>query len=220
MKNFARKISKDKKGFSLTEVLIGMMILTIAIVSATNLLVSLVRTNRINVNTLQAHYLAQEGIEAIRNIRDSNWLLNLDFRGDGNVYPKLTEGTTYAVSLSSSGWANSKKNSVNTQTELAGYAGWDIEPVSSSDSFDQRFALVIDEQQLGSHFYSNGPASEATFFRHVEILPACEDEEAQAEPERCEESIMIRSVVSWRDGGDEKDVTLETILTNWKGGAV
>ena len=76
---------RKTSGFSLTEVMIGIMILTVAIVSASNLLVSLVKTNRLNVQTLQAYYLAQEGLEAVRNIRDTNWLHNLDFKGKGGV---------------------------------------------------------------------------------------------------------------------------------------
>ncbi len=68
------KMASSKKGFTLTEVMIAMSILTVAIVSATNLLISLMNSNRVNVTTLQAYFLAQEGLEIARNIRDTNWL--------------------------------------------------------------------------------------------------------------------------------------------------
>ena len=70
------KVFKNQKGFTLTEVMIGMMILTVAIVSATQLLIGIMNSNKAIIHNLQAYYLAQEGIEAVRNIRDTNWLHN------------------------------------------------------------------------------------------------------------------------------------------------
>ena len=79
------KLRTNRKGFTLTEVMIGIAILTIAIVSASSLLVGLVNGNKVNLSTLQAYYLAQEGIEGVRNIRDSNWLHNLDWLGEDSI---------------------------------------------------------------------------------------------------------------------------------------
>ena len=75
MFKFLKKI-KRSDGFTLTEVMIGMSILTVAIVSSTNLVMGLMQANSNNVKTLQAYYLAQEGIELVRNVRDTNWLHN------------------------------------------------------------------------------------------------------------------------------------------------
>ena len=61
------------------------MILTVAIVAATNLLSGMANTNRNNITTLQAYYYAVEGLEAVRNIRDSNWLHNQDWLSAGSV---------------------------------------------------------------------------------------------------------------------------------------
>lgn len=71
-----------KKGFSLIEVMVAMAVIVLVVFSATQLLVSIIRSNTSNINTLVAYGLAQEGLEAVRNIRDSDWLLGATFQGD------------------------------------------------------------------------------------------------------------------------------------------
>lgn len=58
-----------------------MLVMVLVVYSATTLLISSIRGNVSNVNTMIAYGLAQEGIEAARNIRDSNWLLGAAFSG-------------------------------------------------------------------------------------------------------------------------------------------
>jgi len=63
-----------KRGFTLLEVILAIFVLTIAVsgafalISQTFVLASLVQSKLI------ASYLAQEGIEIVKNIRDTNWL--------------------------------------------------------------------------------------------------------------------------------------------------
>lgn len=70
-----------KKGFSLPEVMVAMVVIVMVVYAATTLLVSSMRSNVSNVNTMIAYGLAQEGLEAVRNIRDSDWLLGANFNG-------------------------------------------------------------------------------------------------------------------------------------------
>lgn len=69
-------------GFTLTETLVAVLVLTMAIVTATNFIVSMIKSNVMNSNTLQAYYYTQEGIEAFRNMRDTNFMNNVDFCGN------------------------------------------------------------------------------------------------------------------------------------------
>jgi type II secretory pathway pseudopilin PulG len=73
--------TKNKKSFTLPEVLVSIAVIAMVVIAATNLLVASMRAGSVNVNTLVAYGLAQEGIEAVRNIRDSNWLLGANFQG-------------------------------------------------------------------------------------------------------------------------------------------
>jgi len=63
-----------KKGFTIIEVLVAVVILTMGAGGAFVLLSRTVSfTSAVN-GRLVASYLAQEGIEIVRNIRDTNWL--------------------------------------------------------------------------------------------------------------------------------------------------
>lgn len=193
----------NKGGFTLTEVMIGIMILTIAIISASNLLVGLVRTNKLNTQTLQAYYFAQEGIELVRNIRDTNWLLNVGFsdEGIGKGDFILDKGETYAINLNEGGWANSKDFSVIDEGGLNVYKPWDIRAGNLNDKYNDVFKLDFisgsEEENVVSPFY-----------RRIEISGDEKD------------FVLVRSIVSWKDGKNDREVSLETILSNWKGGAL
>jgi len=90
---------RDNKGFSLMEVMIGMSILTIAIVAATSILIALINSNKNITRTLQAYHLAQEGLEIVRNIRDTNWLNNLEYLGgnNNNIFGNINLGESYVA---------------------------------------------------------------------------------------------------------------------------
>lgn len=67
-------LSKNRRGFTLIEVVMATFILTVGVLGSFSL-VQRITTVTLSVSSqLEALYLAQEGIENIRNIRDSNWL--------------------------------------------------------------------------------------------------------------------------------------------------
>jgi len=63
-----------KKGFTLLEVMIAISILTVGIGGSYILISQTLIMASESQNRLIASYLAQEGIELVKNIRDSNWL--------------------------------------------------------------------------------------------------------------------------------------------------
>ena len=66
-------------GFTIIEALVAIFVLTVGIVGCMTLANQVLRTSEISKDRLIAVNLAQEGIEVIRNIRDTNWLV-----GTGN----------------------------------------------------------------------------------------------------------------------------------------
>ena len=62
------------KGFTLAEVIVAIFILTVGIIGVSALITSTISSAIHSSNKLVAAYLAQEGIEIIRNIRDTNWI--------------------------------------------------------------------------------------------------------------------------------------------------
>jgi len=203
--NLLNKIRKSEKGFTLTEVMIGMMILTIAIVAASNLLVSLVRTNRINTETLQAYYLSQEGIEAVRNIRDTNWMHNFHI-GQVGIYPEFEKGKIYYLN-DTVVWLGDSQMDAGMNYLIAN-SPWRLNVKNAP--WDNEVFKILD-------FVND------KFYRQIEILEKPECEEAigdEYEDLNCSSFFKIRSIVSWRDGSKKREVILETVLSDWKGGAL
>lgn len=64
------------KGFSLLEVLVAIFIISIGITGAVSLVNYSISSVAVGKSQIIASNLAQEGIEIVRSIRDSNWLEN------------------------------------------------------------------------------------------------------------------------------------------------
>lgn len=63
-----------QKGFTLIEVIAAMFVITVGVVGALIAIQQTMFYTQTSVSRLTATYLAQEGIEIVRNIRDGNWL--------------------------------------------------------------------------------------------------------------------------------------------------
>jgi len=67
-------VKMTKKAFTLLEVLVAIFIITVGIMGSLSLVSQTIYSANISSKRLIATYLAQEGIEIVRNIRDTNWL--------------------------------------------------------------------------------------------------------------------------------------------------
>jgi len=205
MKNLFTKIS-GKRGFTLTEVLIGISILTVAIVSATNLLITIVQSNKNNVKTLQAYYYAQEGIEAFRNIRDTNWLHNQDWL-DGGVNRDIW-GSGFVKSSDPL-----KGNMYEIQSNSDVFTGVVVLDGSPVNSVGMKNYAPWQVNVLGSE--SEAVVNENGLKRIIYVYPySCDKVQVD-----CSDYVRVVSKVLWVDGS-EKQVSLNEIFTNWKGGVL
>ncbi len=78
-----------QKGFTLLEVLFSLFLLTAAMVGAASLLLRITSFLPVSKGQLQASYLAQEGVEIVRNMRDAN-IIKINKTGAGNWNDGLT----------------------------------------------------------------------------------------------------------------------------------
>lgn len=67
---------KKTKAFTLVETLIAITVMTVVMTAITGLVLGSMGAHQRNVHQLQALAYAQEGLEAMRFIRDSNWKQN------------------------------------------------------------------------------------------------------------------------------------------------
>jgi len=63
-----------KKGFTMMEILAAIFVITVGVMGVFGLIQQVISIITVSSSRLVATYLAQEGIEIVRNIRDSNWL--------------------------------------------------------------------------------------------------------------------------------------------------
>ena len=63
-----------KNGFTILEAILAIFILTVAVFGSFSLIHQTLTGVSLNQSKLIAYYLAQEGVEIVKNIRDTNWL--------------------------------------------------------------------------------------------------------------------------------------------------
>lgn len=120
---FSLKLSKKslpagRQGFSLLEVIIAIFVITTGIVGAMNLINYSVSSVAVGKSQIIAASLSQEGLEVVRNIRDTNWIEQLtnpsllwnDGLADGNYCIQYNSnslsplGTNPVLNINSNGF--------------------------------------------------------------------------------------------------------------------
>lgn len=180
----------SQSGFTLAETLIGFTIIVAAITATTALVVSSIRGNALNRERLIAYHLASEGLEIMRNVRDSNWLQNQGWRSGDPAERGVSwdENGRYLV--------DRDENYLSTGEGI---------PFSV-----MRFDEKNDRSCLFKVSFQGGAR-----YRHAACLP--ERTEAFRRVLFVDDpAATIRSEVTWQDRGTQHVVSLTTRLTDWK----
>lgn len=93
-----KKHSYFQKGITLVEVLVATAIILsflIALISVHN---TYLRSSFSNLDEIKATYLAEEGIEAVKGLRDASWTTNIAPLVNGTSYYLVYTGTLWATS--------------------------------------------------------------------------------------------------------------------------
>jgi len=204
MKNFRSKLEKKgriARAFTLAEVVIGVTILSIVLVGITTLTITSIRANEANIHRLTAYYLAQEELEGLRTIRDSNWLQNQTWNEGGALW-----GTGFSQE---------------------GYYLIDYVPFSLSAPFDLTYLGTDEETVLGLGAIQLNWAGNSTrhFYGHVTDASLTD---STISPYKCylhvtypnlsEDVAEVTAVVLWDEHGHEKSMEVSTRLSDWKEG--
>lgn len=215
------RIHKTKKGgFTLPEVIVSIAVLVVVIFAVTNLVVSIIRTNSENIHTLAAYGLAQEGLEAVRNIRDSNWLLGARYSGKLGALEQAVWGAALPDTHGESGYYIVKygvfERSPNNPGigEISSVASWKLEKVDDSASEEAALYRTVDENTDEVRYEHAdlfvGEEEKTPFRRYVFI--------ENISPSFDFEIMRVTSVVTWKESSRDKEVRLVTELTDWNQG--
>lgn len=187
-----------KQWFSIIEILVGMFIFSLWIISIYAVISSSLRINEYNKNYIIAANLAREQVELLRNNRDYNYYkiqkfdqmnpANLTF---SNVLWDITQIKNYKVS-------NNFLASASFLINIEEISVWDF-------SDDSNYQLCFDDTE---NVYIYCPPSttlkKLPFFKYVSIEKNTDWDE-----------LLINSVVKWKIKG-EHEFELKTILADWK----
>ncbi len=200
-----------QKGQTLVETMVAVFILVMGITAAAGLAIySLNATSLVN-KQVAGMGLAREGVEALKNMRDTNWLQARSFDGSCNCY---TDWLTSYYSLQVPG---------GTQTFTLDFTPYNSQPwVLTGET--KNFSLSYDDEARNGRFYfpntNGGKASD--FSRRVTI-----DQYSRAPYDGTSPRLTATVDVWWNDKKcpnantyeESKPacrVRLQTYLTNWR----
>ena len=119
-------MQKALKGFTLVETLVSLFILSIALTGAFTVISSNLRTAHFIQHSFIANGLAQEGLEVVRNLRDSDWFTGAEFGSLGSDDGEAMADGTYQVQWNSASLlslANNPALSKNPDNPFYDYDG-------------------------------------------------------------------------------------------------
>lgn len=190
----------NKKWTSIAEAIIVMMIVTIWVVWMYNIYNNSQNLSNNSINRLKAIDIAREWIEAVTNVRDTNWLLfwaNLDNCWD--TYNYDSSCITNNVNISSRSYIIYKNNENR----------WILEPKTtwnySSWTYRNNFEVKTDDKWFYTQSWWTNKII-PLFTREIKINNLWQE-------------MNVKSIVRWTDSWRNSwnyEVKLETTLTNWK----
>ena len=214
-----------KKGESIVEVLVAIMILSIVMTAAFKILVNTTSSNVDVKNRIIALNIAREGIEAVRNVRDTNW-----FKYAGNTDTKwlchdtlsdknkcwgtvllsdlLVDGFYKAIFSEADDRYFLELISTNSNVKL------NLE-TPSTDSED--FRLFKKTNEKFTYDNTSGTNILSPFFHQIELeIPSAMNICNSSANNNCaEDKLKIISRVQWAEDGNVKHTVLEAHLFNF-----
>lgn len=176
-------------GFTLIETMVAVSLLSVAIVAPMALAAQSLASAYYARDQVTAFYLAQEGIESVRSVRDGNILR--DSQGAGvNLLNGIPTGVPFVIDTrTNQTWTTCTTNPLKTDGAFYGYG---TDPCITND-----------------------PGWTATYFRRtltacfVQASGACDNSGATDE-------ITLTSTVTWSSGGfSQRSVTISENLYRW-----
>lgn len=213
-----RRLKIRFRGESLLEVVIAITILTTVLSSAFGVLIQASATNGNSVNRVIALNLAREGIESVRNIRDTNWLkysgdrrskwLCLDTVStlnacEGNTISSITEGT-YRVEFSESAGRYFLKKIAEDLTEK------EVLPKEFFRLYQTSAGRISHESTFNEAL---------SFYRQIRLVPESDYLNVGCHDVGCPKDVRLNVLVrvQWLDGKNIRSLDLETYLYDFFG---
>jgi len=194
----------NKKGETLLEVLVALTLIVVTAAAAASAVISATKSLSLSKNYLIAQNLGSEALEAIKNIRDTNWMkFPINKEDCWLVIDEITEagycGTSeklqYIVLLPSNDYIVKFENNK-----------WVAEKQTTTiESSINNFAL----RNTGGKYTSAITADSPLFYRAIRVMNEDSGKSITIK------SITIKAIVKWYEGSKLYTVEGTEILTNY-----
>lgn len=170
-----------------------MGIITVGILGVFSLVAQNYQAQKINKNTLIASMLAQEGIELVRNVRDTNW-------------------TTGVVD-----WDDDIKGNSNDDFIIDGVGGvgidGDVDDTNTSGNIIEEANAKLYRDSSTNFYTHTASGNTATgFYRLITVF----GNDASDPVDGIVDYYKVTSRVQWQEGNGLKDYVAVTYLYNWR----
>ena len=214
----------QKLGFTLLELIVAIGIIMTGILSVFGLFLQTSKIQRAQEGEGLALDLAQEGIEVVRSIRDSNWLAGCRNRQQPPVEYDWEPGGCFLWDTGL--WQAQDGTAValfDDQTNR-----WSLDFAMADTIQDNDTALALLDSGVIAHKYSGNAGRVQKILplqRIIKLVPLCRDSdqtETQAQPgQDCDTGgtrvgFHVISTVRWNVGNGYEERSLEDRLYNWR----
>lgn len=190
------------KGQSLIELLVAMVVIIIGLSAASGIVFSNIRVQEISADRLVASNLAREGIEYVKEIRDSNWLAGSAFNTG------MQSGTDYtAVPI----WTN------------GAFTGLDFTAIAITSDAHTLIKLSSHASTTNALYVQGAsyPGTPTMYRRLLLLQPICSDMTVMAEGSACGGGltvigVRITSTVTWTKRGTSRQSQVVDEIYDWK----
>lgn len=197
---------RTNQGQSLLEAIVAIGIIVTSISSALTLISNSIRAEKESEFSVTAGNLAREGVEVVRNIRDSNWLA----------------GRPWDDGLAGAGF---DYTGVPAFTPAAN--AWQIQFAADALGDDQaqvfRYSTGTGGPTVGLYVQAAAQPADtvATPYRRLATLdPICDDGSIKTSGAQCDPALKIglraSVTVQWLNAGRPRQVTAEERLYDWR----
>ncbi|MDP2103376.1 MAG: prepilin-type N-terminal cleavage/methylation domain-containing protein [Candidatus Gracilibacteria bacterium] len=202
---------KNHRGNSIIEIMVVIIILTVGIIGTYGILSSGQKLSITSENRIKAINIAREGLEAVENIRDTNWI---KFSSDYENCWKVKDYDPTCIGITGKAFPGGSYTLVQNNTLW--YLSGTIAPSATYTTYRGQFPVYLDNKGLST---SSGSAAlplcgstkntdcQSIFTREIQISNPDADH------------LKVNSIVTWVDSSKTSGpyiINLETTLTNWK----
>jgi type II secretory pathway pseudopilin PulG len=219
------KTGKRLRAETLLEVIVSVFVVALGSAAATSLVVSALQTNALSRDNLIALNLATEGIEAMRNIRDSNWIkyaydkencwnMKSDQDSCKDMYLISASNYTLLLDTSTMRWKLGSVGGAGFALNLASGASYnetyrlgfnDLDNTVNSDGQGD----LDDDRDIFVPKGTSGVFEDSKFYRMIAVTYPTGDPTV-------DQYMTVTSVVQWKDRGTVHEIRIASILSNYQ----